>query len=68
VIAAEGVFPMCQDTGTAIVIGKKGQNVWTGYSDEEAMSKGIFDAYTKGNLRYSQNAPLTTFEEKNTAC
>ena len=68
VIAAEGVFPMCQDTGTAIVIGKKGQNVWTGYSDEEALSKGIFNAYTKGNLRYSQNAPLTTFEEKNTAC
>ncbi len=68
VIAAEGVFPMCQDTGTAIVIGKKGQNVWTGYSDEEALSKGIFNAYTKGNLRYSQNAPLTTFEEKNTGC
>ena len=60
VIAAEGVFPMCQDTGTAIVIGKKGQNVWTGYSDEEALSKGIFNAYTKGNLRYSQNAPLTS--------
>jgi fumarate hydratase class I len=68
VIAAEGVFPMCQDTGTAIVIGKKGQNVWTGYSDEEALSKGIFNAYIKGNLRYSQNAPLTTFEEKNTGC
>ena len=68
VIAAEGVFPMCQDTGTAIVIGKKGQNVWTGYSDEEALSKGIFNAYTKGNLRYSQNAPLTTFQETNTAC
>jgi fumarate hydratase class I len=68
VIAAEGVFPMCQDTGTAIVIGKKGQNVWTGYSDEEALSKGIFNAYTKGSLRYSQNAPLTTFEEKNTGC
>jgi fumarate hydratase class I len=68
VIAAEGVFPMCQDTGTAIVIGKKGQNVWTGYADEEALSKGIFNAYTKGSLRYSQNAPLTTFEEKNTGC
>jgi fumarate hydratase class I len=68
VIAAEGVFPMCQDTGTAIVIGKKGQNVWTGCADEEALSKGIFNAYTKGNLRYSQNAPLTVFEEKNTGC
>ena len=68
VIAAEGVFPMCQDTGTAIVMGKKGQGVWTGYADEEALSKGIFNAYTKGNLRYSQNAPLTTFEEINTGC
>jgi fumarate hydratase class I len=68
VIAAEGEFPMCQDTGTAIVMGKKGQGVWTGYADEEALSKGIFNAYTKGNLRYSQNAPLTTFEEINTGC
>jgi fumarate hydratase, class I len=68
VIAAEGEFPMCQDTGTAIVIGKKGQSVWTGYSDEEALSKGIFNAYTQGNLRYSQNAALTMYEEKNTGC
>jgi fumarate hydratase class I len=68
VIAAEGEFPMCQDTGTAIVIGKKGQSVWTGYSDEEALSKGIFNAYTQGNLRYSQNTALTTYEEKNTGC
>jgi fumarate hydratase class I len=68
VIAAEGVFPMCQDTGTAIVIWKKGQNVWTGNSDEEALSKGIFNAYTQGNLRYSQNAPLTLYEEINTGC
>ncbi len=68
VIAAEGVFPLCQDTGTAIVIGKKGQQVWTGSSDEEALSKGIFNAYTKNNLRYSQNAPLTMYEEKNTLC
>ena len=68
VIAAEGEFPMCQDTGTAIVIGKKGQSVWTGYSDEEALSKGIFNAYTQGNLRYSQNAPLSVYEEKNTGC
>ncbi|MBN1848736.1 MAG: fumarate hydratase [Deltaproteobacteria bacterium] len=68
VISAEGVFPMCQDTGTAIVIGKKGQGVWTGFSDEEAISRGIFNAYTTLNLRYSQNAPLTMYEEKNTGC
>lgn len=68
VISAEGVFPMCQDTGTAIVMGKKGQQVWTGYSDEEALSEGIFYAYTENNLRYSQNAPLTMYEEKNTGC
>jgi fumarate hydratase class I len=68
VISAEGVFPMCQDTGTAVVIGKKGQQVWTGFSDEEALSKGIFNAYTTNNLRYSQNAPLTMFDEKNTGC
>ena len=68
VIAAEGEFPMCQDTGTAIVIGKKGQNIWTGYPDEEALSKGIFNAYTQDNLRYSQNAALTMYEEKNTGC
>ncbi|MFQ5598617.1 MAG: fumarate hydratase [Nitrospiria bacterium] len=66
VIAAEGVFPMCQDTGTAIVIGKKGQQVWTGGSDEAAISEGIYKAYTKDNLRYSQNAPLTMYDEKNT--
>ncbi len=67
VIAAEGEFPMCQDTGTAIVIGKKGQGVWTGHSDEEAISKGIFNAYTNGNLRYSQNAPLNLYDEQNTS-
>lgn len=66
VIAAEGVFPMCQDTGTAIVIGKKGQSVWTKSSDEVALEKGIYNAYTQDNLRYSQNAPLTMYEEKNT--
>jgi fumarate hydratase class I len=68
VISAKGVFPMCQDTGTAIIIGKKGQQVWTGYSDEAALSKGVFNAYTKGNLRYSHNTPLSMFEEKNTGC
>ncbi len=68
VISAEGEFPMCQDTGTAVIIAKKGQSVWTGYSDEEALSRGVFNAYTEKNLRYSQNAPLTMYEEKNTAC
>ncbi len=68
VISAKGEFPMCQDTGTAVVIGKKGQQVWTGFLDEEAISKGIFNAYTKNNLRYSQNAPLTMYDEKNTGC
>lgn len=65
-IAAAGVLPMCQDTGTAIVMGKRGQNVLTEGGDEEALSHGIYDAYTKLNLRYSQMAPLTMWEEKNT--
>ena len=65
-IAADGLFPMCQDTGTAIVIGKKGQQVWTGCCDEAALSRGIYNAYTHNNLRYSQNAPTTMFEEINT--
>jgi fumarate hydratase, class I len=68
VISAEGVFPMCQDTGTAVIMGKKGQQVWTGGIDEEALSKGVFNAYVNNNLRYSQNAPITMFEEKNTGC
>jgi fumarate hydratase, class I len=68
VISAEMAFPMCQDTGTAIIMGKKGQQVWTGGGDEEALSKGVFNAYTKGNLRYSQNTPLSMYEEKNTGC
>jgi fumarate hydratase class I len=59
---------MCQDTGTAIVIGKKGQRVWTDFSDREAISQGIFNAYTKNNLRYSQNTPLSMYDEKNTGC
>ncbi|MYS20335.1 fumarase, class I, homodimeric [Streptomyces sp. DvalAA-14] len=65
-IAAAGVLPMCQDTGTAIVMGKRGQQVLTSGGDEEALSRGIFDAYTKLNLRYSQMAPLTMWDEKNT--
>jgi fumarate hydratase class I len=65
-IAAAGVLPMCQDTGTAIVMGKRGQNVLTQGGDEEALSRGVYDAYTKLNLRYSQMAPLTMWEERNT--
>ncbi|CAM3399496.1 fumarate hydratase [Streptomyces albus] len=65
-IAAAGVLPMCQDTGTAIVMGKRGQHVLTEGGDEEALSRGIHDAYTQLNLRYSQMAPLTMWEEKNT--
>ena len=68
VISADRVFPMCQDTGTAIIIGKKGQRVWTDFSDEAALSKGVYNAYTRGNLRYSQNAPLDMYAEKNTGC
>jgi len=68
VIAADMVFPMCQDTGTAIIIGKKGQQVWTGGGDEEALSKGVYKAYTERNLRYSQNVPLSMYEEVNTRC
>ncbi len=68
VISAERVFPMCQDTGTAIVIGKKGQRVFSGDRDEEALARGVFNAYTRGNLRYSQNVPLTMYEEKNSGC
>jgi fumarate hydratase class I len=67
-ISSEGEFPLSQDTGTAIIIGKKGQKVWTDFSDETALSKGIFNAYRKYNLRYSINAPLTMYEEKNTGC
>ncbi len=65
-IAAGGVLPMCQDTGTAIVVAKKGRRVWTEGDDEAAIAQGIRDAYAKKNLRYSQVAPLSTFEEKNT--
>ncbi len=65
-IAAGGVLPMCQDTGTAIVMGKKGRFVWTDGGDEDAIAQGIRDAYDKKNLRYSQLAALSMFEEKNT--
>lgn len=67
-VAAKGVLPFCQDTGTAIIHGEKGQAVWTGFCDEEALSLGVFQTYTTDNLRYSQNAPLSMYEEKNTMC
>lgn len=65
-IAANGILPNCQDTGTATVIGKKGQQVWTGCDDAEALSEGIHRTYTEENLRYSQTAPLSMYEEVNT--
>jgi len=65
-ISAAGVLPMCQDTGTAIIMGKKGENVWTGGGDEAALSEGILKAYTETNLRYSQVAPLDMYNEVNT--
>lgn len=67
-IASKGQLPFCQDTGTAIVIGKKGQNVFTGGGDEERISKGVYLTYTENNLRYSQNAPLNMYDEVNTGC
>ena len=66
--AAKGKLPICQDTGTAIVHGEKGQQVWTGFCDEEAIAKGVYKTYTEANLRYSQNAPLSMYEEVNTRC
>lgn len=65
-ISAGGILPMCQDTGTAIVMGKKGRLVWTDGTDDDALGKGVMDAYEKRNLRYSQLAPISMFEEKNT--
>src|ERR1700681_2747608 len=65
-IAASMVLPMCQDTGTAIIMGKKGQKVWTGGGDESALSQGVAAAYTDLNLRYSQVSPLSMYEEVNT--
>ena len=67
-VAAKGKLPLCQDTGTAIIHGEKGQQVWTGYCDEEALSLGVFKTYTEENLRYSQNAPLNMYDEVNTKC
>jgi len=67
-VASKGVLPFCQDTGTAIVMGKKGQQVWTGGGDEEALSLGVYKTYTEENLRYSQNAPLDMYREVNTGC
>ena len=67
-IACKGKLPFCQDTGTAIVHGEKGQQVWTGFRDEEALSLGVYKTYTEENLRYSQNAPLDMYREVNTKC
>ncbi|MDR2580490.1 MAG: FumA C-terminus/TtdB family hydratase beta subunit [Fibromonadaceae bacterium] len=66
VVSNEGILPFCQDTGTAIVFAKKGQNVWTGCNDTEAITEGVFNAYNKLNLRYSQIAPLNMYDETNT--
>ena len=67
-VAAKGQLPICQDTGTAIVHGEKGQQVWTGFCDEEALAKGVYKTYTEENLRYSQNAPPHMYDEVNTKC
>ena len=67
-VAARGILPFCQDTGTAIIHGEKGQQVWTGFEDEEALSLGVFNTFTQDNLRYSQNAPLNMYDEVNTRC
>ncbi len=67
-VAAKGQLPFCQDTGTAIIHGNKGQNVFTGCNDEEHLSKGVYLTYTEENLRYSQNAPLNMYDEVNTGC
>jgi fumarate hydratase class I len=64
-VAADGVLPLCQDTGTATIVGKKGQQVWTGVKDEELLSRGVYDTYTTRNLRYSQTLALSLYEENN---
>ncbi len=65
-VASKGVLPFCQDTGTAIIHGEKGQQVWTGFEDEEALSRGVYNSFTGDALRYSQNAPLNMYDEVNT--
>ena len=67
-VSAKGQLPLCQDTGTAIIHGEKGQCVFTGFDDEEALSEGVYNTYTQCNLRYSQNAPLDMYNEVNTKC
>lgn len=67
-VAAKGKLPFCQDTGTAIIHGEKGQQVWTGADDAKALSAGVYKTYTEESLRYSQNAPLTMYKEVNTKC
>ncbi len=67
-VSAMGILPFCQDTGTAIIHAEKGQQVWTGCEDEEALSRGVFNTYTEDNLRYSQNAALNMYDEVNTKC
>ena len=67
-VSVKGKLPLCQDTGTAIIHGEKGQQVWTGFCDEEALARGVYNTYTQENLRYSQNAPLTMYDEVNTRC
>ncbi len=67
-VSAKGQLPFCQDTGTAIIHGEKGQHIWTGYCDEEALSLGVYKTYTEENLRYSQNAPLNMYAEVNSKC
>jgi fumarate hydratase class I len=67
-VSAKGQLPFCQDTGTAIIMGKKGQQVWTEGNDEEALSKGVYQTYTGENLRYSQNVPLDMYHEINSGC
>ena len=64
-VSAKGVLPFCQDTGTATIVAKKGQKIWTGGNDEEALSKGVYKTYTEENLRYSQTIPLDMYKEKN---
>ncbi|MCI6618761.1 MAG: fumarate hydratase [Prevotella sp.] len=66
--SVKGILPFCQDTGTAIIHGEKGQQVWTGFEDEEALSRGVYNTFTEDNLRYSQNAPLNMYDEVNTKC